>query len=40
MSWVFNTAVTILVCAGLFYALEYNLAMGILLFQSWGFFDE
>jgi hypothetical protein len=31
MSWVFNTAVTILVCAGLFYALEYNLAMGIIL---------
>jgi hypothetical protein len=31
MSWVFNTAVTILVCAGLFYALDYNLIMGIIL---------
>ncbi len=31
MSWVFNTAVTILVCAGLFYALDYNLVMGIIL---------
>jgi len=31
MSWVFNTAVTILVCAGLFYALDYNLIMGVIL---------
>ena len=31
MSWVFNTVVTILVCVGLFYALDYNLVIGIIL---------
>jgi hypothetical protein len=30
MSWVFNTALTILVCAVLFYILDYNLVMGII----------
>ncbi len=31
MSWVFNTAITILVCAVIFYLLDINLVMGIIL---------
>ncbi len=31
MSWVFNTALTILVCASIFYLLDFNLVMGIIL---------
>ncbi len=30
-SWVYNTAVTILIVVGIFYVLDYNLAMGIML---------
>jgi hypothetical protein len=31
MSWVFNTAITIIVCASIFYLLDFNLVMGIIL---------
>lgn len=31
MSWVFNTALTIIVCALIFYFLDFNLVMGIIL---------
>ncbi|MCK5254302.1 MAG: hypothetical protein KAQ96_15195 [Thermoplasmata archaeon] len=31
MSWVFNTAITIIVCASIFYLLDINLVMGIIL---------
>lgn len=31
MSWVFNTAITILVISTIFYALDYNMVMGIML---------
>ena len=31
MSWVFNTAVTIIVCSVIFYALDLNLVMGVII---------
>jgi hypothetical protein len=31
MSWVFNTALTIIVCTSIFYLLDINLVMGIIL---------
>jgi len=31
MSWVFNTAITIIVCTSIFYLLDFNLIMGIIL---------
>ncbi len=31
MSWVFNTAITIIVCSLIFYLLDFNLVMGIIL---------
>jgi hypothetical protein len=31
ISWVFNTAITIIVCASIFYFLDINLVMGIIL---------
>lgn len=31
MSWVFNTAITIIVCSSIFYILDFNLVMGIIL---------
>jgi hypothetical protein len=31
MSWVFNTAITIIACSSIFYILDFNLIMGIIL---------
>ncbi|UCC92349.1 MAG: hypothetical protein JSW25_06655 [Thermoplasmata archaeon] len=31
MSWVFNTAITIIVCASIFYILDITLVMGVIL---------
>jgi hypothetical protein len=31
MSWVFNTAITIIVCSTIFYLLNFNMVMGIIL---------